>query len=291
MPRGISYILNRDLRQAARDLKEIASYCDFVVHTFSETDLRYHRNIVKEIVDISHRNNLVVYLDPWGVGGVFGGETFSRFVAENPDACLNKNGKHFPMANLKNKKFRNFVREWLKAALAMEPEVIFWDEPHQLNCNYTTTEIKNIVDFLAEMAPIVHRAKIKNAVCVYPGDDRQADKLWPEILKLKTMDIFGTDPYWFLLGKKIDFVEYYAKKVYNLCQEYGKEPQIWIQAFKIPGGKEQEIKKAIELTRRAGVNNIAAWSYDAGSLIDELNSANPELVARTIRKAYGQMRG
>ncbi|MDD5492504.1 MAG: hypothetical protein PHV60_07485 [bacterium] len=286
MKTGISYILNRDLSQARQDLTEIATCCDFVVHTFSETDLYYHRQNMREIVNISRGVGLKTYLDPWGVGGVFGGETFSLFVAENPDACLKKRGKPVPVADITNKKFRKFMREWLTIALAMKPDVIFWDEPHQAGLKYNAQESKKIIGFLTEMTSIVNQYGVKNAICVYPQKDVLSLHLWEKIVALETIDIFGTDPYWLLWNKKFDFVEDFAKKVYNLCKHHNKEAQLWIQAFKIPSGFEPEISKAVEIAAKTGITNIAAWSYDGGSLVDQLNSADPALVWQTVKQAF-----
>lgn len=282
---GVSYILTRDLSQARQDLVEIAACCNFVVHTFSETDFYYHRRNMREIIKLSRQQGLAVYLDPWGVGGVFGGETFSLFVAENPAACLKKKGKILPIADISSQKFRKFMKEWLAAALAMKPDVIFWDEPHQTGMNYKREEIKKLIDFLAEMTSIVRQHGVKNAICVYPRKDKFALQLWEKILSLKTVDIFGTDPYWLLWNKQLDFVEKVAKKVYNLCRKYDKQPQLWIQAFKIPSGKEPEISKAVEIATGAGIANVAAWSYDCGSLVNHLNSADPKLVWQTLKRA------
>lgn len=287
---GVSYILNRELSQARQDLAEIAACCNFVVHTFSETDFYYHRQNMQEIIRTSRQQGLAVYLDPWGVGGVFGGETFSLFVAENPSACLKKNGRTIPIADISSQKFRKFMKEWLAAALAMKPDVIFWDEPHQTGMNYKKEEIMKIIDFLAEMTAIVSQHGVKNAVCVYPQKSKIALQFWEKILVLKNVDIFGTDPYWLLWNKKLDFVEEFAKKVYNLCKKYDKEPQLWIQAFKISQGKEQEISRAVEIVSGAGIKNIAAWSYDCGSLVDHLNSAAPELVWRTLKQAFNSVK-
>jgi hypothetical protein len=274
------------LSLAKQDLAEIAACCDFVVHTFSETDLYYHRQNMQEIIKLSRQQGLATYLDPWGVGGVFGGETFSLFVAENPGACLKKKGKPIPVADITHKKFRKFMKEWLAIALDMKPEVIFWDEPHQAGLKYSREETGKIIDFLAEMTAIVRERGVKNAVCVYPQDDAGASQLWEKIISLETIDIFGTDPYWLLWNKKLDFVEDFAKKVYNLCKEHNKEAQLWIQAFKIPAGNEPEIGKAVEIAAKAGITNIAAWSYDCGSLVDQLNSADPALVWQTLKQAF-----
>lgn len=286
MKTGVSYILTRDLSQVEKDLAEIAACCDFIVHTFSETDLYYHRQNMREIVKLSRERGLTTYLDPWGVGGVFGGETFSLFVAENPDACLKKKGKPVPIADISHKKFKKFMREWLSIALAMKPDVIFWDEPHQTGIKCDQEEISKIIDFLGEMTALVKAAGVKNAICVYPQDDAGSLRLWDKILALNTIDVFGTDPYWLLWNKKLEFVEEFAKKVYNLCNEHDKEAQLWIQAFKIPAGKEPEIRLAVDIAAKAGIANIAAWSYDCGSLVDQLNSANPALVWETVKKAF-----
>ena len=286
MKTGVSYILTRDLSQARQDLAEIATCCDFVVHTFSETDLYYHRQNMREIIKLSREQGLTTYLDPWGVGGVFGGETFSHFVAENPGACLKKRGKPVPVADIGNIKFRKFMKEWLAIALDMKPDVIFWDEPHQTGLKYNQQDTKKIIGFLTEMTSLVSQHGVKNAICVYPQSESMALKLWEKIAALKTIDIFGTDPYWLLWNKKLDFVEDFAKKVYNLCKEHHKEAQLWIQGFKIPAGREPEISQAVEIAAKAGIQNIAAWSYDAGSLVDQLNSADPKLVWQTVKQAF-----
>ena len=72
---GVSYFGVRDPRHAARDLDEIAE-AGFrsITHTFSEHDLRYHQEDVGRLVEASRERGLEVGLDPWGVGGLFGGE-------------------------------------------------------------------------------------------------------------------------------------------------------------------------------------------------------------------------
>jgi len=136
------------------------------------------------------------------------------------------------------------------------------------------------------MTVLVTEQGIKNAICVYPQDDASSWSMWKKLIALKTIDIFGTDTYWLFWNKKLEFVEDFAKKVYNLCKEHNKEAQLWIQAFKIPSGKEPEISKAVEIAAQAGIQNIAVWSYDCGSLVDQLNSANPILVWQTVKQAF-----
>ena len=50
-----------------------------VLHTFSENDLAYYRDTMRELVDVSHAAGLSVQASPWGLGRTFGGEAESRF--------------------------------------------------------------------------------------------------------------------------------------------------------------------------------------------------------------------
>jgi len=130
---GVSYFGSRIQRHVKDDMQDIARHhCNFVVHTFSELDLQYYRGTMKEIVRLSRRAGLEVWIDPWAVGGVFGGEHYSRFVMENTDACQVSaaTSQSLPAACLNNKKFRDFMFSWVDAALEIGSDVFFWDEPH-----------------------------------------------------------------------------------------------------------------------------------------------------------------
>ena len=54
--------------------------------TFSENDLAYYRDTMKEIVDVSHANGLEVQMNPWGVGGRSAARR-RPVRALPPDAC------------------------------------------------------------------------------------------------------------------------------------------------------------------------------------------------------------
>ena len=58
---------------------------DIVVHTFSENDLRFYRKSVRDIVEVTKETGMRVWMDPWGVGGVFGGEAFSDAALHHRD--------------------------------------------------------------------------------------------------------------------------------------------------------------------------------------------------------------
>ena len=58
-----------------------------VLHTWSEEDQQYYYGTMKDIVDGSAEMGLKVYVNPWGVGRVFGGEAYSELTARNHDLC------------------------------------------------------------------------------------------------------------------------------------------------------------------------------------------------------------
>ncbi|MFH1783538.1 MAG: hypothetical protein ABH868_01365 [bacterium] len=324
MKLGVSYFGNRSPKHVARDMEDIAkSNCNFVVHTFSENDLAYYKKAMKEIVSISHDLGLEVYTDPWSVGNVFGGEAFSDFVAKNPDTWQVLSSKEIiPRACLNSEKFRRFMKDWIIAAYEIGSDVIFWDEPHMFLsskpdekavfscvCELCQKKFKGkfgrpmpsgltpdvhlfigetIAGFLKDMSLFSKRHKMKNAVCVYAKEEYEP--FWDIIASIKSIDIFGTDPYWRFAKKSLrPYVTYYTKKVLSVCEKHNKEAQLWIQAVRIPKGCEREIEEAIDIVSKEGIKNIAAWSYHAGGLIDTLASKNPQLVWKTLTGAYGRL--
>ena len=133
MKTGVSYFGNRIPEHFVnRDLPDIIAHgCTYIVHTFSENDLQHYATSLKSMVTATHEAGLEAYIDPWGVGGVFGGEAYSEFLPNNLDAWQTKlDGTPVPMACLNAPMFREFMRTWVDAAVELGADVIFWDEPH-----------------------------------------------------------------------------------------------------------------------------------------------------------------
>lgn len=132
MQTGVSYFGNRTLRHVQRDLDDIAgSGFDYVVHCFTENDLLYAHETMRQIVKASHETGLSVHLDPWGVAGVFGGEAFSKWVTWEVDACqVLADGSRVGVACLNRPELRAFLHTWIDAAVDCGADVLFFDEPH-----------------------------------------------------------------------------------------------------------------------------------------------------------------
>lgn len=132
MQSGVSYFQTRDPIHAEKDLDDmLENFCDFVVHCYSELDMAFYNRSMEKIIRMTKDRGMDVYLDPWGFGGLFGGETFSRFIIDNTEARqIDAQGKMLPAACPNNNKFREFQKSWIKRAAELGADICFWDEPH-----------------------------------------------------------------------------------------------------------------------------------------------------------------
>ena len=275
---GISYFGNRIPEHfTQRDLPDIVEHgCTYIVHTFSENDLQHYKASLKAMVSETHKAGLEVYLDPWGVGGIFGGEAYSNYLLQNTGTWqVRPDGSAVPMACLNAPGFREFIYEWIDAAVELNPDVIFWDEPHlytgvgiELGTNdwacccticrklfweawgiqmplVPTTEVyefreNTIVGFLSKMCSYVKTKGLRNAICLAPFDDVSHGIVnWEKVACIENLDILGVTPFWqFYQANQTPFFERFVDKVLALSQTYGLEAQVWLQAFLVPAGGE-----------------------------------------------------
>ncbi len=325
---GVSYFGNRNPRHLVVDLEEMISHnCSFIVHTFSENDRIFYFATMAEFVELSKSVGLEVYLDPWGVGRVFGGEAFSDFALKRRHACqVSGSGELLPAACPNHPEFRSYMRGWIDDAASLGVDVVFWDEPHLFidyqnasdmraagctcdSCREKYRELygdsfpsvesedfllfreDSMYDFLKMLTDYSAEKKLRNAVCLLPyQQDMLGVSDWGRIAAIETLDIIGTDPYWIFFDKELDFVYDYAQKIVHIADEFGKEAQLWIQNFKIPEGREQEVAEAIELGEQAGIKNFAAWSFYGSSYMSYIRSQNPKLVWDILGREYARLR-
>lgn len=325
---GASYFGNRFIDHARRDLDRIASVCDYVVHTVSETDLSYHKAVLHRIFNETKKRGLEVWADPWGLGGVFGGEAISRFLLEHREAWqMRSDGKLLPAACLNRPEWRAFVFEWILTVRDMGADVIFWDEPHlsfdfeseweglyccvcpvcqeqfkkkygaalpaRLNDNARTFRRDMLRTFLSDIMGFAAAKGLKNALCLYAfRGHNEYDQIWKTAAGLPQLDIFGCDPYWRWRGRHdpVEHVSAYSKYVVETAKAHNLQTQIWIQAMRLPSKSEEEIERACAAAVQAGVTHLAAWSFDGGEILDTVLSENPTEVWRAVERSFRLIR-
>jgi len=326
---GVSYFGVRNPDHVDVDLRRmVEAGCSVVLHTFSEEDLRFYPGTMKEIVTLSKRYGLEVYLDPWGVGGVFGGEAFTQFALENDEARqVLSNGRKAPAACPNHPKFHEFMKSWVRTAVDLGADTVFLDEPHfwspsflglpheawACRCEHCqdafqrvfgkpmperfTSQVREFQElslrsFLEELAREAKRSRAKVALCLLPdweGKDTVSER-WAHFAKLPPLDIFGTDPYWMCAGKNFSDFEFFVRVTVELAEGYGKEPQIWVQACKVKAGQEEWVRKSVERAWELGVRNIMAWSFLGTPYMTWVRSDRPCQVWEELVAAFRAIR-
>ena len=71
----------------------------------------------------------------------------------------------------------------------------------------------------------------------------------------------------------------------DVATKYGKAVQMWIKAYQIEAGHENDLAIAVAESRKAGIDNIFAWSYRGTETLSWLKSDDPDEVAKVFRKA------
>ncbi len=241
---GVSYFSNRHLNHFVADLKSLKKDgFNSILHTFSEEDLMYSSENVKDMVKAGRDYGFKTWIDPWAVGRVFGGESFSNFLLENTTAWqVLSNGKKIPAACLNNPVFRKFMKEWADAAIDMGVDAVLWDEPHfqvkksgnktawACRCPYCREayEIENlkampvfkmdlsvikfrensVKRFVSDMSAYIKdksRGKIKISVVLLTSvSDIQRSATFESMAGIKQVDSLGVDPYWYWMKGKTD---------------------------------------------------------------------------------------
>ena len=322
MKLGCSYFGNRNFDTVKKELYSLRNKgFNAILHTFTENDQKYYLEAMQKIVRFSKKIGFEVYVNPWGVGQVFGGEAFSLFTSLYPEANQrNDAGEILPTACFNNEIFQDFMKQWIKDAVSLDTDYIFWDEPHWFidrlftkkfksgkacfceSCNKkfhkeynknislaTDEELKkfreeSLFDFLKEMTKYVKSFGKKNTICLLPYENNW-DKIdnWERYAELHSCDMIATDPYWICFRQDLEpFVSRYSEKIYNLTQKYDVEGQLWVQGFRIPTGKEEEINKAFEIIKDSGIDNVFVWGYKACDSMSFLKSGDNKKVWSVI---------
>ena len=164
--------------------------------------------------------------------------------------------------------------------------------PREGNRDVESFKDECLFGFLKDMMMTVKSRGVKNALCLLTEWENPGivEQKWGKYASLEPLDVFGTDPYWMFADKEFADFEFHVQKVKQLADRYRKEPQIWIQAYKIKAGDEGNVKKAVEAAYRMGIRNMMAWSYLGGAYMTSIRSGRPGEVWQALKEAYLEVR-
>jgi hypothetical protein len=343
-----------------RDLADIVAHnCTYVVHCYTETDLLWYRGAMERIFRSTRDAGLEVWADPWGVAGIFSGETLSRFVVDHPETWqVLSDGRRAAVACPSHPETRRFVGEWITAVADAGGQVAFWDEPHlyatlwrrdysgawsclcehcaaayragrggampaEFNDDVAAFREDVLLDFLSEMCRLAKSLGLRNCLCLLPsafarnGFPEVAERMkarvsrhvredkldaviapalhfgvddWERAASIPDLDIFGTDPYWFLFDVEPEsFMRAFSRRAVEVAGRHGRQSQLWLQAFSLPEGREEELRMGIDVAAELGADSLAAWSH-RGTADMSIACARPELVWRIIGEGFASLR-
>lgn len=322
----VAYFGNRYLDHFRRDLEEIVDHgFNGIVHCATEADLEWRLERLGEIFRLTRDAGLECWADPWGVGGVFGGEAYSGFVGRNPDAMQRTSaGSSVPHACLRNLAFTGFMKQWIDGMAQSGAETIFWDEPHLAMssdevftcvCETCTAEfgpfpstispevtefrVATAKGFLDEMTKHARSKGLRNSVCLYPLEGEAAARMGVpsigQVSALEAVDDVGVDPYpvfELLSGRSLSdfdaerFVGGWADKLVEVASSSAVTVHIWIQGFLLPEGSEGLVEACAAAARRHGVSDLAFWGYRAAEVTSLIKPGNPRAVWSSARRTF-----
>ena len=231
--KGVAYHGNRMLTHIREDMQDIAaSGFNSVLHMFTHNDWDRHKNIMKEIFDITRDYGLDIWVDNWGLGGPPGDK--SHFLSYYPDAHqVSSDGKISPVhVCFNNSAFVDFTKRWIDAVFDAGGRKLFWDEPNMRdfsegstrlwtcccdNCkklfaerynmdmpNIITKEVDEfrkwtISNYFQTVATHAKEKGMYNSVCVMftdTLDDANFGVDLDSICSTPALDSIGSDPYW-----------------------------------------------------------------------------------------------
>ena len=129
---GFSYFGVAAANRAQADFRLMReNFANAVLLTLSEYDVEFNLENVRELVKKAREEGLYVYLNPWGVGKVFGGEPYSALALKHPDQLqVDECGEVAPAVCPNSPVFRDYLKAWIEAARFCGPDGVMWDEPH-----------------------------------------------------------------------------------------------------------------------------------------------------------------
>ncbi|MEE9147477.1 MAG: hypothetical protein V3U27_08805 [Candidatus Tectomicrobia bacterium] len=298
---GLSYFGVRNPQHVQHDLDDIARLgFAYIVFTFSENDHRFYPGTMAECVRQAHERGLKVWVDPWGVCGIFGGEAFTERGAWDIEAQQQRSdGRPLPLLCLNSAEVRDYLRRWvITVAEVLQADAIFWDEPHfylpfgearerglwSCRCQRCqadflatyqaplpeeeTREVRQrkqqaVASLIRDVTALAAGYGLENIVCVLP-EHEDLDGLQAKFDLFAAnphLQVLSTDPYPLWHGREIATTRLFCEALLRSCQSHGKSAQMWLQGFRVPAAQEHLLGEEMRLMVTSGMHDIAIWSY------------------------------
>lgn len=157
----------------------------------------------------------------------------------------------------------------------------------------TAASLRHLVTHIAAAA---HAAGLTTTLCLLAPLGRQEWNHWPELVAIPGVDRISTGAYGYALPNSTStslaipadlttYVQWFGRQLQCLSQTYAlpQAPQLWIQAFAVPAGREPDLQAAALAAAECGISDIGIWTERWGTG-DNNRSPNSEAVwLETVR--------
>lgn len=246
-----SYFGNRYLSHLEKDLDEIKSQgFDAVVLPINEQDYLYHSSNMIDMIRAIQSRNLCCWVDPVGMGNVFGYGSISDFLGSFPDQRM-VNQFSVPQKHVcpGSRDFKTYLISWI--LMFSMADGILWDEPNFSPC--FCDKCKGYIPMLELMdhcTDVARRRGMFNSVCYYGTNVKY--------IGAPLFDDVGVS----LTVEKLFEPGYCDKIIDDLSRiKIGLTTSVWIPSYSIPTGKEKETANIAKWAFKKGIDNIATWGY------------------------------
>jgi len=284
--------------------------CDEVLITLAENDFHIFPGKVRSAPGISHDLGLRIVANLWGFACAFGGGRVSRLLTDNPDVWqVRRDGTRKGEGCMNHPALRRRAEELVEMCAGLGYDAYFWDEPTVQDCyckhcraafatggggdlsaagphEVHAFRQASIASYVEDMSAFVKRldARFETATCVMPTDE----PAWEVTARIAALDTFGTDPYWECFGQDMRWVSEKTRAAVELSRRYGKRSLMWLQAWRMPAGREAEIEAAARAIAAEGPDAIYAWGFRAGEGTNEA-CEDPAAAWAAVVRAYREL--
>lgn len=322
MELGVTYIpphLPDHIDADMKNLKEIG--CTEVLFAIQENHIYNLDGAIRFGAGLAKKNGLRPYAVIWGYANTFGGGRMSKILLENQELWVEDEiGNKKAEACYNNPTLVDKFIEFSEKLIHNGFEGIFVDEPttQTCHCKYCREKYNNtffqklkygenlqngrefqlitIKDYVEKLCSRIKKVneKTRTIVCMMPHDHA----FWEVVAGIKSVDVFGTDPYWILweqvchIGKmSIEDAVKDTEDIKMLCDKNDKSSQVWLNCWSIPAGLEEDIYTGGKKLARVGCDSLYTWSYKGGLGTSQEECANPQKAWDNVVRLYRELSG
>ena len=314
MDLGVSYIPSHLPQHIAADMEHLAQIgCTEVLFALQENHVETLTGALQFGATIAKDYGLRPYVVVWGYANTFGGGRMSRILLQDLSMWRGRrDGTGIPRACLNHPRLVDRFIEIAETCCSHGFEGMFVDEPTPQECfcprcqrmffeifgkdilesegteemaKFQQDTVRRYTETLCRRVKALDERQ-RTITCVMPVDRA----CFESVASIPELDVFGTDPYWLLPQSTMTIEDAckYAGLVKDICRERAKSSQVWLNCWKIPAGREEDVYTGGRKLAEVGCDSLYTWSFRGGLGTYEACD-NPELAWRSVVRLYREI--